>query len=87
VFREAYYLLGTPGILYRRECFLGPYEARSASLLDSDTRHTGVWLDGDTLRIVWSRVGDMPERIFLSSVDLSNDDWHRWRAIASTELI
>ena len=87
IFREAYYLLGAPGILYRSDRLLGPFEAHSTSLLDSDTRHTGIWLDGDTLRIVWSRVGDATERILLSSIDLSNDDWNQSRATASTELI
>lgn len=43
-------------------------------------RHTGVWLIGDELLIFYSRRGDSPERIQMSTIDLSVDDWELWDA-------
>jgi hypothetical protein len=42
-------------------------------------RHSAVKLDGDRLSIFYSRIGDAPERILVSTIDLS-DDWMKWRA-------
>lgn len=40
----------------------------------------------DTLEIYYSRTGDAPERILMSTVDL-HDDWSRWRASGPMEVI
>ena len=42
-------------------------------------RHSAVKLDSDRLSIFYSRIGDAPERILVSTIDLS-DDWMKWRA-------
>lgn len=41
-------------------------------------RHCAVHLDGNTLYVFYTRWGDAPERIVVSTVDLSND-WEKWR--------
>jgi hypothetical protein len=42
-------------------------------------RHAAVDLRGNLLRIYYSRIGDEPERILLSEVQLTSD-WRQWRA-------
>lgn len=45
-----------------------------------DPRHFGVLKDGDKLYTFFSRRNDRPERILVSVVDLSADDWTQWTA-------
>ena len=78
--RGRHYLLGMPGVLYRAERVGGPYAPRARSLFGPDARHSGVLVDGDALHVFWSRVGDAPECILSSTVDLGPTDWDDWRA-------
>ena len=41
----------------------------------------------EKLYIFYSRVGDAPERILYTSVDLNSDDWNKWTIGPSFELI
>ncbi len=43
-------------------------------------RHTAVRIVGDELQIFYSRRGDSPERIQMSTIDLSVGDWKNWNA-------
>jgi len=49
-------------------------------------RHLAVRLRGDVLDVFYSRIGDAPERILLSRVQLA-DDWNDWRASPAVELL
>jgi hypothetical protein len=40
----------------------------------------------DTLFVFWTQVGDIPERILLSQVDLSSD-WNDWTDSAPVEVL
>ncbi len=82
-----HYLLGMPGILYRADSQLGPYEPRGEILFEPNMRHAGLLLEGDMLSVVWSRVGDTPEGILLSQIDLSNTDWNQWQATAPVNIL
>jgi hypothetical protein len=42
-------------------------------------RHVAVRVRGDTLDVVYSRIGDAPERLLLSRVKLGSD-WRKWKA-------
>lgn len=44
----------------------------------STLRHAAVKLTGDTLWIFHSRIGESPERIYLSKIHLTND-WNTWK--------
>lgn len=85
--RDTHYLLGMPGVLYRSASLRGPYEPRGTILFEPDMRHAGLWLEADTLYVFWSRVGDAPERILLSQIELSDPDWDRWRATEPIDLL
>ena len=49
-------------------------------------RHAAVVKEGDTLRVLYSRVGDCPERIVVSSMSLAGD-WRRWHASEAVEVL
>ena len=60
---------------------------RDKLLFDPDMRHAGLWVQGDTLYVFWTRVGDAHESVLVSEVDLSLQDWNDWRATQPQELL
>ena len=82
-----YYAIGKGGsssILYRST---NPYSGftKGKSILPS-SRHTAVYLNGNTAYIFYSRIGDAPERILLSTMDISGD-WSTWTPSAPIEIL
>lgn len=86
-FGGKHYLLGMPGVLFRADAATGPYEPRRQSLFEPRMLHMGVLVDGSTLHIFWSRVGDAPETILHSVVDMSPLNRNRWRATRGIEIL
>lgn len=84
-YRDAWYGLAMPGGLFRSEDGIGGFEAGPV-LFGPDMRHAGLWLRGDELWVFWTRVGDAPERILLSTIDL-RADWTQWRESAEVEVL
>jgi hypothetical protein len=80
VFRwnEWWYALGMPGIFYRSKDGLSSFE-QGPKLFTENMRHAAVKLDGNTLLVFYTNVGDCPERILLSTIDLT-PDWKQWKA-------
>ena len=79
------YALAMPGVLYRSRDGLGDFE-RGPSLFTRDMRHSALELDGRTLSVFYTDVGDSPERILLSTIDLTSD-WRGWRPSAPVVLL
>lgn len=50
-------------------------------------RHVGLSLDGPRLSVYFSRIGDAPERILRSHIDLSDPDWESWVASSPEEVL
>lgn len=48
-------------------------------------RHAAVWVEEETLYMLYSAAGDTPERILLSVIDLSRD-WPSWEA-STAEIV
>jgi hypothetical protein len=86
-YQQDFYFLATPGVLYRSDSLLGDYMPRRKSLFATDIRHSAVSLEGDKLTIVFSRAGDTPERLLLSTVDLSKEDWNDWAPTQAVEIL
>ena len=86
-YKSEHYLLGMPGVIYRASEPDGDFKPRDQLLFDPSMRHAGVWFDGDILHVLWSRVGDAPEQLLYSRVDLSDPDWNNWRATQGAELL
>lgn len=49
-------------------------------------RHASVLIKGNRLLIFYTRVGDAPERILISSVDMSSD-WLKWSPCEPLEVM
>jgi hypothetical protein len=86
-YRDTWYGLSMPGILYRSASGVDEFQPRSRRLFDPNMRHAGLWLRDDTLYVFWSRVGDAPESILVSAVDLSSADWDDWQATGPQEVL
>jgi hypothetical protein len=75
--RDWWYALAMPGVFLRSRDGLTGFE-RGPTLFTRDMRHAAVMVDGDTLTVFYTVVGEAPERIVVSTVDLSGD-WRSWR--------
>ncbi|HZF10633.1 MAG TPA: hypothetical protein VFE33_17745 [Thermoanaerobaculia bacterium] len=67
---------GKTGLLLRSRDGMGPFEPGPEIL--PRMRHPAVLLDGDTLWIFYSRIGDAPESILVAPMQLKGD-WRSWR--------
>ena len=81
-----YYGIDRSGDLYRSQDPMGSFEKRPGCLMPAEirdkkrirqVRHTAVLRKDNLLLVFYSRTGDTPERILLSTVQLS-DDWAKW---------
>lgn len=79
------YGLTMPGQMLRSRDGLTGFE-KGPRLFPDNQRHTAVLLRGDTLHVFWTRVGDAPERIYASTVDISGD-WMGWKATDPVEVM
>jgi hypothetical protein len=70
------YGLAMPGQFYRSRNPEGPFE-QGPLLFNKNMRHAAVMLQDSTLNVFWTEVGDAPEHIKLSKIDLAND-WALW---------
>jgi hypothetical protein len=87
VFRHggAAYALAMPGQVYRscdgmRDFVPGPL------LFNPHMRHAAVLKRGDELSVFWTQVGEAPERILLSRVNLAGD-WLGWKEGPAREIL
>lgn len=73
------------GILYRSRDGLTEFTAGPHFI--PGVRHTAAWIEGDTLYLAYTMVGEAPpERILLSTVDLTQD-WLSWKVSAPQVLL
>jgi hypothetical protein len=79
------YALAMPGQLYRSADGLQGFEP-GAMLFNPNMRHAALLKRGDALFVFWTQVGDAPEHILLSRIDLSGD-WRQWKDGASNEVL
>jgi hypothetical protein len=82
----AHYALAMPGILFRSDDGESPFRWGPQLRFPGRMRHSALMRDGDALWIFFSQVGDDPERILLSRVQLRGD-WRGWRASEPAELL
>lgn len=70
------YALAMPGQFYRSRDGLTDFE-EGPRLFEPNMRHSAVMVRDDVLYVFWTRVGDAPESILLSTIDISGD-WSQW---------
>jgi hypothetical protein len=87
VFRygDYFYALAMPGQLYRSRDPYGGFEV-GPLLFNKDMRHSAVQVRGDALDVFWTQVGQAPESILYSTIDLSGD-WMAWRQSDPVEVL
>ena len=83
--RGSYYALAMPGIFYRSKDGLTEFE-KSPTHFTPNMRHSAVKLEDNTLRVFYSKVGDCPERILQSTIDLT-PDWTQWKASEGSAVL
>jgi hypothetical protein len=79
------YGLAMPGQLYRSEDSFHSFEP-GAILFNPNMRHAALLKRDATLFVFWTRVGDAPESILLSRINLT-DNWHQWKEGAPSEVL
>ena len=79
------YALAMPGRLYRSKDGLTKFE-EGPLLFNPKMRHSALLKRGDLLYVFWTQVGDVPERILLSTIDLSVP-WEQWSETAGVEVL
>lgn len=72
-----YIAIAMPGIFYRSRNGMSEFET-GPTLFDPDMRHAALLVRGERLLVFYTQVGDVPERILLSEIDLTRD-WSDWR--------
>lgn len=73
-----HYALVMPGVMRRSRSGVDDFEI-GPTLFEPTMRHSAVALDGTTLQVIWTRVGDAPEALLHSSIDMRGD-WRTWTA-------
>ena len=79
------YAISMPGQFYRSRDPLGGFE-EGPLLFNPDMRHAALLKRDDTLFVFWTQVGEAPEHIKLSTIDLSGD-WMSWSEMPGIEVL
>jgi hypothetical protein len=79
------YALAMPGQIYRSKDGLSDFVA-GPMLFNPNMRHAAVMKRDEKLLVFWTQVGEMPERILLSRIDMSGD-WLGWKDSPAVEIL
>ncbi len=79
------YALAMPGYLYRSTDGLSGFE-EGPSLFSSDMRHSALLKRDRTLYVFYTQRRDAPERVLVSTIDLTGD-WTTWQASEPVEVL
>jgi hypothetical protein len=80
-----YYGMCMPGIFYRSKNGIDNFE-QGPMLFNRNMRHSALRVDGNQLQIFWTQVGEAPERILLSTIQISKD-WKNWKPTPPIEVL
>ena len=79
------YAMAMPGQFYRSKDGMHGFEPGPV-LFNPNMRHSAVIKRCGELWVFWTQVGETPERILLSRLDLTGD-WHGWKESAPIEIL
>jgi hypothetical protein len=77
--------MAMPGQFYRSKDPLGGFE-QGPLLFNPNMRHAALLKRADTLFVFWTQVGDVPETILVSTIDVSSD-WTKWSDTRAIEVL
>jgi hypothetical protein len=75
---DGYLGLAMPGIFYRSTDGISNFET-GPTLFPENMRHSALMIRDGRLLVFFTQIGDTPERIKLSEIEL-HGDWQQWRA-------
>ena len=88
--QDAWYSMGRLGILGRSAELTGVFEQGpnpfGGGPMANRVRHVAVLVRGAKLYVFFSAIGDAPEEILLSTIEL-NSDWKTWRASPPVKVL
>ncbi|MDA0791609.1 MAG: hypothetical protein O2780_19410 [Proteobacteria bacterium] len=73
-----WYGMAMPGIFYRSVDGIEGFQ-KGPQCFPATMRHCALLKRGHLLHVFWTRVGDVPEQILMSRIDVSGD-WQGWQA-------
>ena len=79
------YAMSMPGQFYRSRNPLGGFE-EGPRLFNPGMRHAALLRRDETLYVFWTQVGEVPEHVKLSTIDLSGD-WMTWSETDGVEVL
>lgn len=79
------YAISMPGVIYKNSGDLEDFTIVN-QIMDEDTRHSAVMVHDDKLLIFYTRKGDKPERILLTTIDLTLPS-SSWETSKSLEVL
>lgn len=79
------YALSMPDLLSRSENGLDHFTMGNRLGMPA-ARHSSVLVRGSQLHVIWSEIGDKPERLYHGIADLTQD-WCDWRVDSKAELL
>jgi len=79
------YVLAMPVQFYRSKDGFHEFES-GPTLFNPRIRHSAVLKRRNDLWVFWTQVGEAPERILVSRIDLSGD-WNGWKESAAIEVL
>jgi hypothetical protein len=86
----AFYGVSRLGLVSRASDRLGSFEPGPllfrASSYANRVRHVGLVLRGSRMYVFFTGIGDAPERVLVSSVELS-EDWRSWKASTPLDVL
>lgn len=79
------YAMSMPGQFYRSINGLSHFEP-GPLLFNPNMRHAALLVRESILYVFWTQVGQAPERILMSTIDL-RQDWMQWQASKPIEVL
>lgn len=83
--RNHFYAIAKPGVVFRSSDGMSRF-VRGHSVLEPSARHAAVVVHDDRLIVLYSRIGDRPERLLAATIDLKAD-WLDWRASRAVTVL
>lgn len=80
-----HYALSKPGVFYRSVDGLSGFE-EGPTLFSANMRHSAVTVQDGRLLVLYTVIGENPERILFSEIELG-PDWTKWSATEPTVVI
>jgi hypothetical protein len=77
--------MAMPGQFYRSKDPLRGFE-QGPLLFNPNMRHAALHKCGNTLFVFWTQVGQVPEAILVSTIDVSGD-WAKWSETRPVEVL